>query len=237
MPTLFQPRLIFSVSQNLSGKEQSLNRSVLVSKVFENLTLPKIRYMDISPAQVSELIRKRRSIFPGSYTGEPIERTLIEEVLENANWAPTHKMTEPWRFKVITGEGLVRLGRFLSEWYAENTPAEKFSEIKFGKLKNNPQKASCIIAICMKRDPEERLPEWEELAATACAVQNMWLTCTAHDIGCYWSSPAPALHADKFLGLGEGERCLGLFYMGRHEMPELPGKRSPVSEKTTWISE
>ena len=108
--------------------------------------------MDITPSQVSELIRKRRSIFPKSYNGKPISREIVQEVLENANWAPTHKMTEPWRFKVMAGGGLERLSQFLSAYYKEHTPADKFSEVKFKKLKNNPLKASCIIAICMKRD-------------------------------------------------------------------------------------
>ena len=33
------------------------------------------------------------------------------------------------------------------------------------------------------------VPEWEEIAAVSMAVQNMYLTCTANNIGCYWSSP------------------------------------------------
>lgn len=192
--------------------------------------------MDISPAQVGELIRKRRSIFPSTYLDKPIEKAIISDVLENANWAPTHKMTEPWRFRVLTGAARWRFGGFLSNWYAEHTAAEKFSEAKFKKLRDNPAKAGCIIAICMKRDPAQSLPEWEEIAAVACAVQNMYLTCAAHGIGCYWSTPEPALRADEFLGLQAGERCLGLFYMGHHEMPEVPGKRGPVTEKTVWIT-
>ncbi len=194
------------------------------------------RYMNITPAQVNTLLRKRRSIFPKTYTGKPISREIVEEILENANWAPTHKLTEPWRFKVIVGGGLERLSGFLSSHYKSNTPSEKFSEIKYNKLKANPMKAACIIAVCMVRDPQERLPEWEEVAATACAVQNMYLTCTAHGIGCYWSTPRAALEANAFLGLEDGERCLGLFYMGYHNMPEVPRKRNPVEDKTTWIT-
>ena len=192
--------------------------------------------MDMTPAQVTELIRKRRSIFPKSYNGKPVSREIVQEVLENANWAPTHKLTEPWRFKVIAGGGLERLSQYLSAYYKEHTPAEKFSEVKFKKLKTNPLKASCIIAICMQRDADERVPEWEELAAVGCAVQNMYLTCTAHGIGCYWSTPKAALAADEFLGLEEGERCLGLFYMGYHNAPEIPGKRTPIEEKIKWIT-
>ena len=58
---------------------------------------------------VLNAIRNRRSVFPAQYTGEPVEKETIEQLLELANWAPTHKKTQPWRFKVIYGEGLKRL--------------------------------------------------------------------------------------------------------------------------------
>ncbi len=197
----------------------------------------KLSKMPITPELVSELIRKRRSIFPKTYNDKPIPRPIIEEVLENANWAPTHRLTEPWRFKVFVGQSLERLGNYLADFYQNNTPPEGFSEAKHKKTKESPLRSACVIAICMQRDPTNSVPEWEELAAVACAVQNMWLTCTAHGIGSYWSTPKAALAAYEFLGLGEGERCLGLFYMGYHDLPEMPGKRSSISEKTTWFFE
>jgi nitroreductase len=190
-----------------------------------------------SPEQVSELMRKRRSIFPKTYNKKPIPRELVEKILENANWAPTHRLTEPWRFKVFMGAALQRLGDYLGDFYEKNTPAEAYSEAKHQKSMASPRQSACVIAICMKRDEKESVPEWEELAAVACAVQNMWLTCTAYGIGSYWSTPKAALEADGFLGLDDGERCLGLFYMGYHDLPDLPGKRSPISAKTTWILE
>ena len=193
--------------------------------------------MSITPEQATELIRKRRAIFPKTYNGKPIEKHVIEEILENANWAPSHRLTEPWRFKVLVGNALERLSDYLSEYYKNSTPAGQFSEVKFKKMQENPEKSDCVIAICMQRDPEERVPEWEELAAVACAVENMWLTCTAHGIGCYWSTPQAAIEANEFLGLKEGERCLGLFYMGYHDLEGLPGKRTPIEEKTEWIFE
>jgi nitroreductase len=59
------------------------------------------------------------------------------------------------------------------------------------------------------------LPEWEEIAATSMAVQNMYLTCTANQIGCYWSSHTVINHLGGFLNLEENQRCLGLFYLGK----------------------
>ncbi|MCI5081691.1 MAG: nitroreductase [Saprospiraceae bacterium] len=191
--------------------------------------------MDIQ--QISELIKKRRSIFPETYTDQPIPKEVIEQILENANWAPTHKKTEPWRFKVFQGKALERLSGYLGDWYVANTPEAKFSEKKLEKTKKKPLRSACVIALCMQRDPEERLPEWEEVAALACAVQNMWLSCTALNIGCYWSSPRSILEADEFLQLGEGEKCYGLFYMGYHQMPDIAGKRSPYETKVSWFSE
>lgn len=192
-------------------------------------------YMSFTPEQATALIRRRRAIFPATYIDKPIPRAIIEEVLENANWAPTHRFTEPWRFRVFTGDARARLGKRLAELYKMKAKGELFSEKKYEKNLHKPLRSGCVIAICMQRDPEESVPEWEEIAAVACAVQNMWLTCTAHGIGSYWSS-AKALQQDReFLHLKEGERCLGLFYMGYHNLPELPGRRGPVEDKVTWM--
>jgi len=73
--------------------------------------------------ELSELIRKRRSIFPKTYNDQPIDQAIIEELLENANWAPTHRKTEPWRFQVVQGDALKRLSDYLGEAYKKDTPA------------------------------------------------------------------------------------------------------------------
>lgn len=192
-----------------------------------NHTLP-------SPESLSALMRQRRSIFPPVYTDEPIDKSLIEAILENANWAPTHRLTEPWRFHVFRGNARQRVADYLSNWYQSHTPEADFSELKYEKMRFNPTKSDTVIAICLQRDPEERVPEWEELAAVACAVQNMWLSCTAYGLGCYWSTPPASLDAADFLGLEPGGRCLGLFYIGHHQMPPTDGKRQPITSKVNW---
>ncbi len=191
----------------------------------------------MTPIEVNQLLRKRRAIFPKSYINKAISKEIIQEVLENANWAPTHRLTQPWRFKVFTGAGVEKLAQYMGAFFKDNTPTEQMTQEKYEKSMENPRRSACVIAICMQTDPENRVPEWEEIAATAMAVQNMWLTCAAYDIGCYWSSPRAALEANEFLGLKEGERCLGLFYMGYHEMPEIPRKRTPIEEKVAWIED
>ena len=89
-----------------------------------------------SAEAVRALLQQRKSTFPALYTDAPIGTAVIEDMLENANWAPNHKKTEPWRFKVYQGEGRQALGEALSTVYKQVVPEDSFSERKFNKLLN-----------------------------------------------------------------------------------------------------
>ena len=182
---------------------------------------------------IFDLIRSRRSVFPQQYNDTPISREDLNRVLEAANFAPTHKRTEPWRFKVIQGETRRKLGLFLSLKYMESDA--KPQQFKTQKLLENPQRAAAIICICMQKDPGESLPVWEEVAATAMAVQNMWLCCTELGIGCYWSSPGLIRYMGEFFDLADGEECLGFFYMGYYDGPIPEVDRRPWTDKVEWL--
>ena len=184
---------------------------------------------------LSKIIRDRRSIYPMAYIDKPISNQIILDILGNANWAPTHKKTEPWRFKIFKGQSLNDLSEYLGEYYLDNTDESNYLEIKHKKTIQKPLKSGCVIAICMYNNPNINIPEWEEVAAVACAVQNMWLSCTALGIGCYWSSPKSIISGSEFLGLEEHEKCLGLFYMGYTEELKFKGIRSPIDDKIEWI--
>jgi nitroreductase len=183
---------------------------------------------------IDKLIRERRSVFPVQYNGKPIPRKVIEQMLENANWSPTHKRSEPWRFRVFeSAASREKLSDFLSHYYATNTPPDQFSPIKQKKSKEAALKSACVIAICMRPDPS--LPEWEEIAAVSAAVQNMWLTATAYKVGAFWSSPNAIHAAQDFLGLQPAERCLGFLYMGYTDAPIPDSARHPIADKVTWM--
>ncbi len=183
---------------------------------------------------LSELIRRRRAVNPRFFTGGEITDETILRLLDNANWAPTHRHTEPWRFRVIRGEARQKLGNHLASQYKDSTTEADFSLVKYNKTLNQPMQAAAVIAICMQRDPQQRVPEWEEIAAVACAVQNLWLSAVAMGLAGYWSTPKSIVNDQIFLGLQPGERCLGLFYLGTWNPEELPTKRGAVSEKIHW---
>ncbi len=183
---------------------------------------------------ILDKIKSRRAVYPEQYNREPISSDEIKQILEAANWAPTHRRTEPWRFKVFHGVSQVGLGQFMAETYKNTT--ESFGERTYNKLRENPVKAGCVIAITYQRDPKESIPEWEEIAATAMAVQNMWLMASDLNIGAYWSSPSLVKYMGEFVNMEEGEKCLGFFYLGNYdgELPEGTRKTS-IEEKTVWF--
>ena len=190
--------------------------------------------------EVNKIIRNRRSMFVAQFReNDPVDDSIIAELLENANWAPTHKLTEPWRFVVFSGEGLRKFADFQSELYRKRSEESgNFIEATFYKLKENPLKASHIIAIGMKRDLKANLPEMEEVAAVAMAVQNMYLTASARGLAAYWGTGGPTFwpEAKEFFGLEEADQLMGFFYVAKPASDRWPqGKRSPIADKVSWV--
>lgn len=193
--------------------------------------------MDNQAAQLNELIKNRRSVFPKQFAeGKVVSDEIITQILENATWAPSHGQTEPWRFVVFTGEGLKKLAHFQSELYKESS-GERFKEATYANLQSNPLKASHIIALCMKRDPNKKFPEIEEIEAVSAAVQNIYLSVTAYGLGGYWTTGGVTYNekAKPFFGLEEDDKLLGFFYIAHVEVPSPAGKRKPLEEKVSWV--
>lgn len=184
---------------------------------------------------IIEIIKNRRSIFPKDYIQKPIENEVLLSLLECANQAPTHRLTQPWRFKIFKGAGLELLANEMVREYKEITPSESFLQKKSDSIHEKVMQSGAVLAICMQ--VSGNVPEWEELAAVACSVQNIWLAASAMGIGAYWSTPALIHSLNSFLKLEDDEKCIGLFYMGYHEEELRKGNRTPIEEKITWIEE
>ncbi len=186
--------------------------------------------------QILKNIQTRRSIYPKSYNEKIVSEETIRAILAAANCAPNHKRTEPWRFKVFYGDGRNALAQFMADFYKKNTPDDSFSELKYKKNQTNALESSSVIAII--QHSSGLVPEIEETCAVACAVQNMWLTAASLGVGAYWSTGGATFHQDAidFLALKPNEKCLGFFYLGYHDLPEIEAIRSNIEEKTVWIT-
>lgn len=191
----------------------------------------------MTPEEIENVIKNRRTIKPTKMNGKKIPDETIKNLLAMADWAPTHGHTEPWMFTVISGDNVIAFCHKHAEMYKANTPGENYKEASYEKIYNNGDMASHMIAIAMRRGEKPNIPEIEEIEATACAVQNMWLTATAYGLAVYWGSGGMTYKPQmkEYFGLGENDKFLGFLFLGySDEKPE--GRRiKPAEQKFRWL--
>lgn len=184
---------------------------------------------------IRKIIENRRATPPRLLVKKEISKEIIEQLLDLANWAPNHKKTEPWRFKVYTGEAKTELAAIIhSILTKKHTEGYQVSLEKTEKFSSTLKRVPVAIAVILQRDPAKRIPEWEEVAAVSMAVQNMWLAATEMGLGAFWATPKFVELFDDLLNLEAGQKCLGFFYVGEIIM-DLPSPgRSDMAEKVEW---
>src|SRR5258706_2537897 len=175
---------------------------------------------------ISSIIHNRRSIKPAKMNGKKIPDELVKEILELANWAPTHGRTEPWRFIVYPGEKVEEFCHQHAALYKSNTPVENFNQNTYDKQFHNGDLASHLVIAIMQRGANPKIPAQEEICATAASVENILLAATAAGIASFCSTGGmvhkPAMK--DFLELNEEDVVVGMIYPGfSDERPE--GKR------------
>jgi nitroreductase len=187
---------------------------------------------------LQEIVINRRSTKPAALNGKKIDDHQIRQLLELANRAPTHGLTEPWRFIVYSGDAIQPFCHQHAELYRQNTPPDKFNPAKYEKQQHNGDKASHLIVVYMQRGGNPNITVREEICATAAAVQNILLGAQALGIAVLWSTGGMVLQPamNGWLGLGEEDVIIGLLYMGYTDEPAKPSRRTAVEEKTKWIS-
>ncbi len=203
---------------------------------------PATEILSSAAAVLDRLIRTRRSWKPAAMDpARDVPRPLVERLLANAGWAPTHGLTEPWRFHVFTGAARARLAAELPRVYDEVTPSAEVRPEKRAKLGVVFGQAPVVIALACAHTPGGKIPEIEDLLAVACAVQNLHLSAHAAGLAGMWSSP-PLVYADAVkpvLDLGPQERCLGFFFLGWPQpgAPVPTSRRAPLGEKVRWFEQ
>ena len=230
------------------------------SKVGGNNSASSSQHASPSPASPGDtlaLIRHRRSIFPKQYTGDSVGRKVIDAMLDAARFAPSHKLTEAWRFVVFESEeSRAELGKFMAEQYksAQEAAGKEVIQAKYDKKLKNSAASSHVLAVIVTDSPN---PAWEEIASVSMAVQNMLLVAAAHNVGAYWSSGSVVdgnVKLDENAALPDSciatafnpawremlqlsdSHCLGLVFVGRCKdgMKWPSGKRRDVTNNTEW---
>jgi nitroreductase len=163
---------------------------------------------------VETAIRTRRT--HKAFALEALPREQIDDLLELASWAPNHNLTVPWRFRVIGPETLRRLKEVAGPEGA-------------AKLDRAP--TLVVVSCVLSGDPVE---EEEDLHATAAASYIVLLAAHARGFAGYWRTPGLLRTPEgcAAVGLGEGERFVGLLHLG-HPRQEKPAPERPGADRTT----
>ena len=191
--------------------------------------------MDINFATISAIIKNRRSIKPAMMNGQKAPDYQVQSLLELADWAPTHGLTEPWRFVVYSNP--TDFCHEHARLYKEHTPAENFIEASYNNFYIQGDKASHVIVAIMKRGDLPKIPVKEEVEATACAIQNILLGATALGMASFWSTGGAITKQSMkdFLGLGEHDQVAGVIYLGHTDEHPQGTRKVPLEEKVKWL--
>lgn len=185
---------------------------------------------------IQHIIQARRTTKPHLMNGQQIPEEQIHNLLQLAHWAPTHGLTEPWHFVVYAGQNVKKFCQEHAGLYQQHTPAEKFMPEKYEKLLHMGDLASHVVIAIMQRGNLPNIPVLEEIAAAACAVQNILLGATAMGISSYWGSGGMAYHPamKANLKLQAEDLVLGVIYLGYSDKPLTGRRNSSFEAKITY---
>lgn len=162
-------------------------------------------------------IRTRRT--HKAYRQQPVERAVLDELLELARWAPNHHLTNPWRFRVIGPQALERL----------KTAAGPEAAVKLDRA---PTLIVCTCALSGHATADE-----EDLHATGVAAYIVLLAAHARGLVGYWRTP-DVLRSEagrEALGIQDDERFVALIYLGYPAQEKPAPEREPVAAIAEYL--
>ena len=206
-----------------------------VAPAFANSPTPKRDGQTVE--RLLNALSTRRSFSLNELAPDPIDLDLVAQLLEAANWAPSHGKTEPWRFVVYSGEARQIIGDAFGAAYRLLNQGSRYNEAGERGQRERVWQAPVWVALGM--EPSPKMPEWEELIAFGCAVQNMHLMAGALGLAAKWTSGDCARHSHvaEVVGFAPAVHLYGFFYVGRPAGSWPDGKRRALAEKVRWVSE
>ncbi|PYI50650.1 nitroreductase family protein [Paenibacillus flagellatus] len=183
---------------------------------------------------LARLMKERRSVH--QFESREVDVGLVEELLDTSVWAPNHRLTQPWRFVLVRGEGRRRIADIArrNAEKRESDPAKRaeLGQTFYDRFMNVP----LILVVVMSENPNMAVRE-EDYAAVSCLIQNFSLLAWEQGIGLVWES-YPLLTQTEFrdtLGIGLGERAVASLHMGYPAKVPPAQPRIPASERLTIV--
>ena len=156
-----------------------------------------------------EALKTRRSV--RAYTGEPVSRETIEDIVDCGRLAATAVNRQPWEFVVVTKPAGLRAIAGLTD---------------FGSFIAHA--AACVVVLC--KDTKYYLED-------GCnASQNMLVAARAHGLGGCWVAGDKKPYADavrRLVGAPEGCKLISLLAIG-HPAEEPVQDKRPLGDVLHW---
>jgi nitroreductase len=176
--------------------------------------------VEVAVANLETVIRTRRT--HKVFGPEPVSRGTLLELFELARWAPSHHLTNPWRFRV--------LGQKARDLLARQAELEKPGSA--GKLQRAP--TLIVIGVESHGDPTQ---QQEDLLAAAIAAYIVLLAAHARGLAGYWRT-LPLLEKSSVrtgLAIPAEERPIGLLHLGHPVQVQRVPERAPVDEIAIFL--
>lgn len=172
----------------------------------------------------------------------PPDAAQLDVLIRAATRAADHGNLQPWRFLVIEGEALKKLGHLFAQ-VAEAKKAD-ISQAELDRFKSMPLRAPMIIVAIAKCQVHPKVPQVEQLIAAGAAAQNIINASFALGLGAIWRTGDMA-YDDKIkqaLGLTTNEtlseQIVGFIYIGTPTSDaHLPRELNPHDFFTAWPDE
>ena len=182
-------------------------------------------------------IRSRRTV--KQFDGTPISRAMLTTLIDAATFAPTHRLTQPWRFAVLEQPAIARL----SAWFATRRdlierPDPAKGQAKWEKLQATLPTLGALIMVGWTREANPVL-DLEEHAAASAAVQNMLVAATALGLASFWSTNPLLSQPETWQWCGGDlarEGFLGAIWLGTASgpAPAMPPRKS-IDDLARWL--
>ena len=183
-----------------------------------------------------DAIQRRTSV--RRFRPEPVGRETIERLLECAVRAPNHKLTEPWRFAVLTGAARDRFAELRARHrltrYAD--PESDEARTAVAKMRRETEETPAIIVVMCAISPDDVARE-EDYAASMMAIANLMIAAESLGLGTYMRTGGLMRDPDvtALVGLEPGFRMVGMVSLGYPADEPPPKRRRPAAELTRWV--
>lgn len=124
--------------------------------------------------EYNDVIKARRSI--RKYTNELVSEELVMHILEMAILAPSAKNRQPWLFKILTRDEIIKISELLFEKKSKE-------DVSFEITAKIISELNCLILVCAD---EEYINDINNILSLGACIEHICLTATDVGLGSLW---------------------------------------------------